>query len=282
MDERELELKARVASCSSRAARTLGETLEPDRVYDRFHELLADVVPHDGVVVSSYDESDGLIRCEYAWVGRQPARPVRAPAARAQPRGRRHAEQGDQHGRAAAVQRRRASACRRREHVLRRRPRGNVRKLPESGPPGSQAAMMVPVKHEGRVVGVVQLMSDSGAYTHDQLELAEGLVAQMAAAVRNARLQKEQRRLEAAEAAARAAAARARAGGARARRRRRRDLPRRRRGDRPPLEPRRRAGHRPRARRRPGARPLDRRLPGLAGARRADSRRGARRARRGP
>src|SRR6266536_1561608 len=45
----------------------LGETLEPDRVYDRFHDLLVDVVQHDGVLVSSYDESDGLIRCDYAW-----------------------------------------------------------------------------------------------------------------------------------------------------------------------------------------------------------------------
>ena len=36
-------------------------------MYDRFHELVADVIPHDGVVVSSYDER-GLIRCEYAWV----------------------------------------------------------------------------------------------------------------------------------------------------------------------------------------------------------------------
>ena len=67
--------------------------------------------------------------------------------------------------------------------------------------------MMVPVKHEGRVVGVVQVMANSGSYTQEQLELADGLVQQMAAAVRNARLQKEQRRLEAAEAAARAAAA---------------------------------------------------------------------------
>ena len=67
--------------------------------------------------------------------------------------------------------------------------------------------MMVPVKHEGRVVGVVQVMANSGSYTHEQLELVDGLVQQMAAAVRNARLQKEQRRLEAAEAAARAVAA---------------------------------------------------------------------------
>jgi signal transduction histidine kinase len=66
---------------------------------------------------------------------------------------------------------------------------------------------MVPVKHEARVVGVVQVMRDEGAYTPEQLELVEGLVGQMAAAVRNARLQKERARLEAAEAAARAVAA---------------------------------------------------------------------------
>jgi two-component system phosphate regulon sensor histidine kinase PhoR len=66
--------------------------------------------------------------------------------------------------------------------------------------------MMVPVKDEGRVVGVVQLMSAAGRYTSHQLELFEGLVSQMGAAVRNARLQQERRRLEAAEAAARAIA----------------------------------------------------------------------------
>jgi signal transduction histidine kinase len=84
---------------------------------------------------------------------------------------------------------------------------GNLQKIPDSGPSGTSAAMMVPVKDEGRVVGVVQLMTDTGAYTQEDLELFDGLVTQMGAAVRNARLQQERRRLEAAEAAARAAAA---------------------------------------------------------------------------
>jgi signal transduction histidine kinase len=66
---------------------------------------------------------------------------------------------------------------------------------------------MVPVKHEQRVDGVVQLMSDSGRYDRRDLEIFEGLVAQMSVAVRNARLQRERLRLEAAEAAARAVAA---------------------------------------------------------------------------
>src|SRR3954453_17901673 len=82
MDERELEVRARVTQLLLRAARTLGETLDPDRVYDRFHDLLAEFVLHDGVLVSSYDDADGLIRCEYAWsAGTPPAVPVFPPIA---------------------------------------------------------------------------------------------------------------------------------------------------------------------------------------------------------
>jgi two-component system, OmpR family, phosphate regulon sensor histidine kinase PhoR len=65
---------------------------------------------------------------------------------------------------------------------------GTMRKVPDTGPPGTQAAIMLPVKHEGRVVGVVQLMSDREPYTTEHLELAEALVTLMGAAVRNARL----------------------------------------------------------------------------------------------
>ena len=41
---------------------------------------------------------------------------------------------------------------------------GHVEKIPDTGPAKTTAALMVPVKDEGRVVGVVQLMTDSGAY----------------------------------------------------------------------------------------------------------------------
>ena len=85
--------------------------------------------------------------------------------------------------------------------------KGTMREAARVRSAGDRAAMMVPVKDGGHVVGVVQLMSDSGLYTSKDLEIFEGLVTQMAAAVRNARLQQERRRLEAAEAAARAVAA---------------------------------------------------------------------------
>jgi hypothetical protein len=34
------------------AAQRLAESIDPEHVYDSFHELLDEVVPHDGVVVS--------------------------------------------------------------------------------------------------------------------------------------------------------------------------------------------------------------------------------------
>ena len=50
-----LAREARMARMLLDAARSLGETLVPERVYDRFREILADAVRYDGVIVSSYD-----------------------------------------------------------------------------------------------------------------------------------------------------------------------------------------------------------------------------------
>ncbi len=62
------------------AARYLNETLEPERVYDRFHELLAEAIPHAGAVVSSFDPETELISCEYAWVDGEQLDPAILPA----------------------------------------------------------------------------------------------------------------------------------------------------------------------------------------------------------
>jgi PAS domain S-box-containing protein len=206
VDQGRLARQARIAELLLDAARQFGETLEPERVYERFHEFLGDVVQHDGVVVSSYNEREDQIRCEYAWVEGNIVDPSTLPPV---PLNR---EGGGMQSRVIVtgepflfndVVDRVQDVGGRFYNVDRE---GRVKKIPESGPAGTTAAMMVPVKHEGVVVGVVQVMTDTGQYSRDQLEVVEGLVAQMAAAVRNARLQKEQRRLEAAEAAARAVA----------------------------------------------------------------------------
>jgi signal transduction histidine kinase len=207
MSERELERKARVAELLLDAAQQLGESLEPERVYDRFHDLLADVVPHDGVVVSSYDERDGLIRCEYAWSDGARLDPAIFPPLPLNRAGGGMQSRVITSGEPLVFNDVSERVRDPRGTYYDVGPEGTLRKVPESGPTGTRAAMMVPVKHEGAVVGVVQLMSNSVEYAAEELEIFAGLVAQMAAAVRNARLQEERRRLEAAEAAARAVAA---------------------------------------------------------------------------
>jgi len=203
----ELVREAEKARLLLYAARQLGETFEPERVYTRFRELLADVVEHDGVIVSSYEDTDGLIRCDYAWSDGEKLDASRLPPL---PLNR---EGGGMQSRVIVTGE--AALFNDVPDVVEHEPgvyydvdrEGTMRKIPDTGPPKTRAAMMVPVKHEGAVVGVVQLMSDRAEYTAEQLELVEGLVGQMAAAVRIARMRKERSRLEAAEAAARAVAA---------------------------------------------------------------------------
>jgi PAS domain S-box-containing protein len=197
--------EAQKARLLLQAARALAETLEPKRLYDRFHELVAEAIEHDGLVVSSYDEHERLIRCDYVWVEGQQLDPASLPPLQLNTSG-----GGMQSTVICTGEPLLANDVQERVkgegtyYDVDRE--GAMRKLPETGPSEVRAAMMIPVKHEGRVVGVVQLMSDRHAYSASQLELAEGLVAQLAAAVRNARLHEERTRLQAAEEAARAVA----------------------------------------------------------------------------
>jgi PAS domain S-box-containing protein len=188
------------------AASYLNETLELERVYDRFHELLSDAVPHNGVIVSSFDPETELISCDYAWVDGGKLDPAILPPLPLNHEGGMQSrvimsgepllqndvpeQVKDPGGVYYDVDR-----------------EGHMRKLPDEGPPGVQSALMVPVKLEGEVVGVVQLMHETVRYEDEQLELAEGLVGLMAAAVRNARLHEQGQAESAARAAAEAMAA---------------------------------------------------------------------------
>jgi PAS domain S-box-containing protein len=196
-----------IAEILLEAARELGQNLEPERVYVRFHELLGDVIHHDGILVSSYDDRDDLIRCEYVWSDGKVLDPATLPPLPLNREGGGMQSQVIMSGEPLLFNDVAERASRPDGVYYNVGAEGEIKKIPETGPAGTKAAMMVPVKHEGRVVGVVQVMSDQSPYSPQQLELFYGLVAQMGAAVRNARLQQEQRRLEAAEAAARAAAA---------------------------------------------------------------------------
>ena len=202
-----VEREAEKARLLLEAARYLNETLEPARVYDRFHELLTDAIDHGGVVVSSYEEDDELIRCEYAWVDGERLDPAIFPPLPLNREGGGMQSRVITTGESLLVNDVKEQVKDPKGVYYDVDREGTLRKVPEEGPPGVRAAMMLPVKHEGRVVGVVQLMTDRLEYTREQLELAEGLVGLMGASARNARLYQEAQSEAAARARAEATAA---------------------------------------------------------------------------
>ncbi len=183
-----LECSIQMTRLQHEAARYLGETLDTEQVYDRFHELLTAVVPHDGLVVSAYDPESGIIRCDYAWTdgvrldpGSLPALPLNPQGEGMQSRVIRSGESLLINDVVDRVQNEEGTFY----HVD---GEGNLQKIPEGGEPEVQAAIMTPIKFQGQVLGVVQVMSDHTTYTEEQLEVVEAIVAQMSAAARNAKL----------------------------------------------------------------------------------------------
>jgi signal transduction histidine kinase len=189
------------------AARYLNETLELERVYDRFHELLDEAVPHGGVIVSSYDDATGVIRCDYALVDGEKLDPAILPPLEVNREGGGMQSRVIMSGEPLLVNDVPEQVKEPKGVYYDVDKEGQMRKVPEEGPPGVQSAMMLPVKHEGEVVGVVQLMHEHFRYGPEHLELAEGLIGLMAAAVRNARLHAQAQAEVAARARAEAIAA---------------------------------------------------------------------------
>ena len=218
---RELADEARTARLLLDAARYLGETLEPQRVYERFRELLSEAVDCSGVVVSSFDAQEAIIRCDYAFVDGSHLDPATLPPLTYKRDGGGMQTQVIRTGEPLLENDVSARVQDRSGTYYDVDGSGQVRRITGEASTPTQSAMMVPVRHEGSVVGVVQVMSELRPYTVADLYLVEGLVAQLGAAVRNARLHEaskaetaarvraemEKAQLAEAEAAARALAA---------------------------------------------------------------------------
>jgi signal transduction histidine kinase len=190
-DRAELE-RLRRSHLMYEAARRLSGTLVIEEIYSGLRELTARAVSCDGMIVSSYDATAGVVRCVYLWVNGSRLDHTALPTLPI------HLE-GTGGGMQTEVIRSGEGKFYADVHDrVRRGGRffdvsgdGKVRDLskPKARPAGARCALMVPVKLEGKVVGIVQAMSDTaGAYTPEHLAVLESLVAPMAVALQNAEL----------------------------------------------------------------------------------------------
>jgi signal transduction histidine kinase/CheY-like chemotaxis protein len=174
------------------SARRLSGTLLDDEIHDGLRELVASAMPCDGMIVSSYDPGTRTVRCVYGWVSGARFDHNSLPALTID-------LESDGGMQTEVI---RTGEGRLYQDVVERvrhpggryydvGPGGSVRDLtkPDAEPPGSQCALMVPIRLDGNVVGIVQVMSDRPrAYKQEHLEVLESLVAPLAVALQNADL----------------------------------------------------------------------------------------------
>jgi len=174
------------------AARRLSGTLVADEIYDGLRELAARAMPIDGMIVSSYDSATRAVRCTYGWVSGAGFDPTTLPPLTidlTKPGGMQTDVIRTGEGRLYGDVVERVKNPGGRYYDV--GPGGRVRDLsrPGAAPPGAKCAVMVPVKRDRDVVGVVQIMCDTpGSYTTEHLEILRSLVAPMAVALQNADL----------------------------------------------------------------------------------------------
>jgi PAS domain S-box-containing protein len=172
------------------AGQSLSSTLELATIYDRLRELISRVTPCDGLVVSSYNPDEQIIRCQHAWVNGSYLDPTQLPPVPLAPEG------------GVGMQSR---VIREGRPILFgdvaeqvKHPKGKFydvssdgkqQELKDGKASVTQSALMVPVKLEGQVRGVVQVMSDSrNVYEPEDLEILEAIVNTFAVAIQNAML----------------------------------------------------------------------------------------------
>lgn len=171
------------------AGQQLASTLDSTKVCERLRSLVSRAMPCDGLIVSSYDASEDLIRCEYAFSGAKvldasslPPLPLGPPGTGMQS----EVIRSGKPQRFGDVEKRVQDPKGKFMNVS---PDGSVTSVEESGPPPTKCALMVPVLLDGHVTGVVQVMTDRlGAYSDEHLELLEGLVLLLGAAIQNSKL----------------------------------------------------------------------------------------------
>jgi len=170
-------------------ARQLGGSLDPDAIFTRMLNSVRGAMRCDGMIVSSFDATTCTIRCAYAWVGGNVLDPATLPPLTWRPDSAGMQSQVIRTGRPMIFDDVGERVRDPKGHYYEVDSSGDVRDLRDAPPTQSKSAIMAPLRLEGAVVGVVQVMADVvDAYGQADLELLEGIALLLAIALENARL----------------------------------------------------------------------------------------------
>ena len=184
-------IKARRIDLMYEAGRRFSGTLVVEEIYEALREMIGGAMRYDGMIVSSYDPASRVARCAYGWASGKRFDPATLPPLTIRLDGPGMQTEVIRTGEARLYGDVRERVRRPGARYFDVDGDGRVRDLrqPGAAPPGASCALMVPIKLEGKVIGIVQVMCDrAGAYKREHLTTLESLVAPMAVALQNAEL----------------------------------------------------------------------------------------------
>ncbi len=171
-----------------RAGQQLGRTLDLETVYETLHQLVSSTMTCDTLVASSFDPDDGLIRCAFSWHQGQRADVRQVPPIPLEEEGKGVQSTVIHTGEPLLINDF-EQWLDKIQTVYFVNQDGSVRDDASDSPVRTRSAILVPMKHEGAVVGVIQVHSSTqDAYSQNDLRILEALALQVAAAHVNASL----------------------------------------------------------------------------------------------
>lgn len=174
------------------AGRELGRTLDLDVIYDILHDTIVQLISCTTLIVSRFDSDEKLIHCEYVRHKGKQQQIDHLPAIPLEPEGRGVQAKAIHSGEALLIEDWRAEVRRNRIAYYLDDESNIVEEPPHGVELAAQTALVVPLKLEGAVTGVLQVLSEEQAdFSEQDLHFLETLSAQIAAASANALLYRQ-------------------------------------------------------------------------------------------
>jgi response regulator RpfG family c-di-GMP phosphodiesterase len=189
-----LALKNRTQEISQlyEAGRQLGATLDLDTIYTLVHKVIDTNMPCDGLAISAYDKETELITCLRMWSERIPVDISTFPPMPLNKNGNSIQSQAILSGESLYLPDYLAQLKKSKNDYFMDKDGLHSKSQILEDRPIAQSALLVPIKLENQVLGVIQVFSSQPeVYTQSNLRFLEALAPQVAAATANAHLYKQ-------------------------------------------------------------------------------------------
>lgn len=170
------------------SAKEISSTLNPNEIYETIYKVISKLIPCDGISISSYNKSNGYIKCIAAWIKSTKLDISKFPEMPLDTSGSGIQSKAIITGKSIIMDDFDKYAVKN-TSVMYVYKDNSIKKKLQKGDKVNRSALIVPMLLNNSVIGVIQVLSyNKNAYNQEHLQLMEALSAELSAASANAML----------------------------------------------------------------------------------------------